>query len=400
MILSNNSEPILLTVPEGGIPQVTHHDLAKELAELAKSTGPFAVDTERASGIRYSDRAYLVQIKRFDSKIILLDPVGIEDQLFPLAKLMDEEWILHDAAQDLPSLAELGLFPKRIFDTQMAALLLGFEKVSLKAVIAHLLGYELAKEHSNSDWSMRPIPAQMRAYAALDVALLHDLRNELSQMLHDAKRDTWFLQECEAIRTSKPPAPKQQPWRKIANRIEIKDRRALAMLKNLWQMRDELACARDIAPSKLIRSEILGEIARRKPRSLGEITHSTLLRRGSLREFAPNIWQAIAAAWKIKTEDLPERNYVSQHQPFPHLSTWATKNPPAAARYSALRTNIFQLAADLGIRQDILLKPKVQKSIAWSGWASATDLSEKLSDLGARPWQIEQCAQAILAAAK
>ncbi|XCB30018.1 HRDC domain-containing protein [Arcanobacterium hippocoleae] len=276
-----------LDQPSGGIPEVINTDFFDAVKRICAGTGAFAVDTERANGIRYSNRAYLLQIKRESDEIFLIDPVGIENQFPQLAQVMQGEWILHAADQDLPCLAELGLVPEKIFDTKVAALLLGFEHVSLQALTAQILGYALAKEHSAADWSMRPLSPQMRNYAALDVELLHPLKDELTKMLRSSGRYEWFLQECEEIRLRIPPEPKKQPWRKTANRVEIEDRRALAMLENMWWVRENIAKERDIAPSRLINSTILGELARRKPRSRADVVRSPLLRRKICANSAP-----------------------------------------------------------------------------------------------------------------
>ena len=121
-----------LDVPREGIPDVTHEDIDDAVAALTAGHGPFSIDTERAMGIRYSARAYLVQIRREGAGTFLIDPVGIEDRLGPLAEaLAADQWILHAADQDLPSLREIGLNPPDVFDTEVAGILLGLERVSL-----------------------------------------------------------------------------------------------------------------------------------------------------------------------------------------------------------------------------------------------------------------------------
>lgn len=396
----NSENPALtpLNEPVNGIPDIVHDNISATISKLATGRGAFAIDTERADGIRYSNRAYLIQIKRENDEIFLIDPIGIESELTELAEIMHAEWILHAADQDLACLAELGLIPTKIFDTEIAALILGFERVSLQALVAEILGIALAKEYSVADWSMRPIPSEMRSYAALDVELLHLLKDELTKLLKKAGRYEWFLAECEETRKKKPPQPKKQPWRKTANKALIQDRRALAMLENMWLAREEIAKERDIAPNKLINPTILGELARRKPRSRADVSHSAFLRQKNLREFVPIFWTAIEKAWHTKITDLPERTYVKNHEPYPHLSKWEFQNPAGFYRWQKLRKAILDYSSEIGIRQDILLKPKIQKLIAWEGWDSKTDLSEKLTNFGARQWQISQCVPVILRA--
>lgn len=148
-------------------------------AVLAAGTGPVAVDVERASGFRYSQRAYLVQVFRRDAGVFLFDPPAIGD-FAPLQDAIgDVEWVLHAASQDLPSLRELHLEPRTIFDTELASRLLGHERVGLGAVVEDTLGITLKKEHSAADWSTRPLPDSWLEYAALDVLHLIDVRDVL-----------------------------------------------------------------------------------------------------------------------------------------------------------------------------------------------------------------------------
>ena len=144
---------------------------AERAAErLMAGEGPVAVDVERASGFRYTQRAYLIQVYRRGGGLYLFDPPAIGDFSSLQIAIGDEEWVLHAASQDLPSLHEAGLRPSRIFDTELASRLLGKERVGLGAVVEDALGITLAKAHSAADWSTRPLPESWLEYAALDVA--------------------------------------------------------------------------------------------------------------------------------------------------------------------------------------------------------------------------------------
>src|SRR5690625_1970363 len=134
---------------------------------LADASGPVAVDVERASGFRYSARAYLVQVFRRGAGVFHFDPPAIGDVTALQAAIGDAEWVFHAASQDLPSLADLGLVPVRIFDTELSARLLGWSGVGLAAVVERTLGVALRKEHSAADWSTRPLPDAWLEYAAL-----------------------------------------------------------------------------------------------------------------------------------------------------------------------------------------------------------------------------------------
>lgn len=395
MTTSDNVEARPLLEPREGIPDVINSDIDAVADALSRGTGPFAVDTERAMGIRYSNRAYLIQIRREGAGTFLIDPIGVEDQFAELARVMDDEWILHAADQDLPCLRELGLEPGKIFDTELAGLILGFERVSLQAMLAEVLGWALAKEHSNADWSQRPLGKELLAYAALDVELLIELRSALIDMLSDAGRLDWFEQECEAVRLKKPNDPPQQPWRRVTRQADIRDRRSLAMVRELWNARDRLAQSRDLAPGKVLPNKVLAELASRKPRSRADVVNSSLMRSRMRRDDVDSWWNAINIAWHLDERALPERRFSEGKEPHPPVNRWDRLEPEAAERWSQVRSVVFGLADELGIRQDILLKPAHQKLLAWNGWENEDDLRAKLDEYGSRPWQIDIVAEPL-----
>ncbi|HEY4152634.1 MAG TPA: ribonuclease D, partial [Pseudolysinimonas sp.] len=185
------------------------------VARLAAGEGPFAVDAERASGFRYSQRAYLIQIFRRGSGAFLFDPPAIGD-FSALAELMaGEEWILHAASQDLACLREIGLDPVRIFDTELGARLAGLPRVGLGPVVEQLLGIHLAKEHSAADWSTRPLPQSWLVYAALDVELLPDLRDKIAEILDAAGKTEIAEEEFAAVLLREAPV-REEPWRRLS----------------------------------------------------------------------------------------------------------------------------------------------------------------------------------------
>lgn len=146
-------EPLLVITPHDGVPPLvdTPRGLTAALDALAAGTGPIAIDAERASGFRYGQRAYLIQLHRVDGGTWLIDPIALPD-LHRLAEFVAPlEWILHAATQDLPCLAEVGLRPTRLFDTELAGRLLGRDRVGLGPLVAAELGWHLAKGHGAAD---------------------------------------------------------------------------------------------------------------------------------------------------------------------------------------------------------------------------------------------------------
>ncbi|WP_345713847.1 ribonuclease D, partial [Kineococcus glutinatus] len=168
----------LLDAPRDGLPPVVSDEagLAAVIAAMRAGSGPVAVDAERASGYRYGQRAFLVQLRRAGAGTALVDPTGLPDLSELGAAISDAEWVLHAASQDLPCLAELGMRPVSLFDTELGSRLAGLPRVGLGAVVEELLGIRLAKEHSAVDWSTRPLPEPWLTYAALDVEVLVDVR--------------------------------------------------------------------------------------------------------------------------------------------------------------------------------------------------------------------------------
>ncbi len=397
---SSNASVRPLNTPRNGIPEVINTDLTRVAQSLQNNAGAIAIDTERAMGIRYANRAYLIQFRQENGEIFLIDPVGIETEFAKLVKPMQKEWILHAADQDLPCLAELGLRPTKVFDTQMAGLILGFDKVSLQIMLEEMLGYRLAKAHSSADWSKRPLPEAMLAYAALDVELLHELKNELVPMLKMTKRYAWFLEECEAILHAEPPKPKTDLWRKTANQLGIKDVRSLGMLANLWEARERLAQNRDLAPNRILPAKTLGYLAKNKPRSRSDVAKSPLLRKRVLQKDIDVWWEAIEKTWQADTSSLPSRRATETDKSVPKMHIWQNTNEEAAQRWEILRASILSHAEYLGIRQEVLLKPALQKRAAWEGWNSSEELESNLLTWGARPWQVKQCLPQIMQAFK
>jgi ribonuclease D len=170
------------------------------VTKIAAGYGPIAVDAERASGFKFSQRAYLIQLYRRGAGSFLFDPPAIGSFSELNDAIAREEWILHAASQDLACLREVGLDPRVIFDTELAARLLGIPRVGLGSVVEEFLGIHLKKEHSAADWSRRPLPESWLEYAALDVELLPDLRDKLAELLIENSKAVIAAQEFEATR--------------------------------------------------------------------------------------------------------------------------------------------------------------------------------------------------------
>ncbi|HEX8781140.1 MAG TPA: ribonuclease D, partial [Nocardioides sp.] len=226
---AEGTEPAPLLTLRDGLPPVvdTPAALAEACEALAAAGGPVAIDAERASGYRYSARAYLIQLRREGAGTWLVDPIPF-GTLEPLQEaLAGTEWILHAATQDLPCLREVGLEPAALFDTELAGRLLGYPRVGLATLVETVLGQRMRKEHSAADWSTRPLPKAWLDYAALDVEVLLELREALGAELDAAGKREWARQEFEHLVTAVPSGPRQDPWRRTSGMHRARGRRAL-----------------------------------------------------------------------------------------------------------------------------------------------------------------------------
>jgi len=360
---------------------------------IREGQGPIAVDAERASGFRYSQRAYLIQLFRRGSGTMLLDPPAIGDFTDLADAMAGEEWVLHAASQDLACLREVGLDPDRIFDTELAARLLGFDRVGLGPVVEQLLGLHLAKEHSAADWSTRPLPTSWLVYAALDVELLLDVRDREAELLDEAGKTAIAQQEFEAVRVKEVRQAPAEPWRRLSGVHAVRGARNLAVARELWRARDEYARAVDAAPGRLVPDASLVAVARTPPASKRELAAMRSFSGRASRQEIDRWWAAIEAG--MATEDLPATRVASDAPPPPRA--WADRAPEADRRLKAARPAVAAIADELHLPTENLLTPDTLRRVAWEPPAEPTaeTVGAALAALGARPWQIEATASAI-----
>ncbi|GAA2035552.1 ribonuclease D [Yaniella flava] len=397
-----DTEPILLEEPQGGIPPVidTEAQLQHVADKLRQGTGAVAVDTERASGYRYGQRAFLIQLKREGDTIWLIDAESL-DNLDPIQDaLSGVEWILHAAIQDLPSLRQAGLWPDRLFDTELAGRLLGYQRVSLSALLEHKLNVSLAKEHSAADWSVRPLTEDMRNYAALDVELLHELRAAMQQELADEHKLEIAYEEFHSLLNRPLKPPRKDPWRKTSGIHEVTDRSTLAIVKSLWTTREKLAKSRDLPPAKLLNDRSLVAAAKAQPRTVPQLMKIPRMRRKAASRDARRWLQAIQDGIKMANDPdkLPPMRASSQSPPA--VKAWREKEPLAARRLQTCRARLSRIAQEQSIPLENLLLPETLREICWRPPEPITpeSVERRLKDLGARPWQI-QAASAVITVA-
>jgi ribonuclease D len=401
----------LLTAPYEGLPTLitTTSQFEEMLVKLAQGRGPFAVDAERASGYRYSARAYLIQIKRTDGGLHLIDPIpfGDDHSLFhQLNELWsNEEVILHASTQDLPCLRELGLNPTRLFDTELAGRIAGMPRVALGTLTESLLEVSLAKEHSAQDWSIRPLPEDWLTYAALDVELLVDLRDEIEKILEDKGKLGWAEEEFSAILAAPAPAKRIDPWRRTSGSHKLRKKEELVVVRELWEARDNLARELDISQGRLLSDLAISTLAIAS--QVQPLTNKKQLEkalrpigiRARWMEYC-DLWiTAIEDALAVPSEELPPLKVKGDG--LPQIKIWRERFPEKYIPLSHARAKLAEAAADRELPVENLLTPELMRKICWNYGGNPTptiDIARDLASWGARSWQIEITAPLLSAA--
>jgi ribonuclease D len=404
---SSAPDPVPLPAPADGVPAVSVYadEIASAAAFLASGNGPFAVDAERASGFRYSNRAYLIQIRRAGAGTVLIDPVSHGGDplavLRPLAAVLGtDEWVLHAADQDLPCLAEVGMRPPALYDTELAGRLAGFDRVNLAAMVQRLLGLGLAKGHGAADWSKRPLPAAWLNYAALDVEVLLALRDAVAGVLAEQGKTDWAAQEFEHVRTFEAQPTRRDRWRRTSGIHKVRNRRALAGVRQLWLARDHIARHRDIAPGRILPDSAIIDAAHADPKTVDDLLKLPVFG-GPKQRRSAQVWLNALVAGR---ED-PDPPHTSEPQNGPPPAVrWSKRKPEAAARLEAARSGLGALSERVDVPTENLVAPELVRRLCWD-WTPTADSTSAaaaveavLRDGGARAWQRE-LAVPVLAAA-
>lgn len=394
------AEPTPLLEPRDGLPEVVTDSeaLKATIAAFAGAEGPVAVDAERASGYRYGHRAYLIQLRRAGAGTALIDPIAAPDLTELGEALAGAEWVLHAASQDLACLADVGMRPSELFDTELAGRLLNLPRVGLGPLVENVLGYTLEKGHSAADWSTRPLPEDWLLYAALDVELLIELRDALEVMLRDAGKLDWAHEEFAAVLSAAPPAARADPWRRTSGLHRIRDRRGLAAVRQLWQARDELARKRDLSPGRVLPDSAIIDAALALPATQDELAAMPVFRGRSQRREIARWFGALAEARRLPESALPPQTAAYDGPPPPR--SWAARQPDAAARLAAARVAVTAIAEKNELPIENVLTPDTLRRAAWAPPNPPTEeaVAALFRQHGAREWQIQLTAAAVAAA--
>jgi len=389
-----------LTMPADGVPPIidTVEALAEAATRFAAGTGPVAADAERASGFRYGQATYLAQFKREGSGLILIDTDALPDLSSFGDALGDAEWVFHAASQDLPGMHDLGMHPSSVFDTELAARLLGWPKVGLAAVVERELALALAKEHSAQDWSTRPLPHEWLVYAALDVEILLELRDKIHAHLVDAGKLEWAKQEFEAVRLAPPSAPRIDPWRRTSGCHSVRDQRGLAIVKSLWEARDLEAQRRDTSPGRILRDGAIIAAAQARPASFDALVALREWQSKGTRRRAREWYAAVEEAMTMHEKKLPPRRGPVADGP-PQARVWRDRRPDAHLRLTHAREGFQSLVETYEIPAENLLQPDAMRRCCWDYRDGGEPwIREYLAGRGARQWQIDLTAPVLAAA--
>ena len=401
------SELTPLLLPRAGVPPVITTESAFEemISTLLNGVGPIAIDAERASGYKYSQRAYLIQLYRVNGGLHLIDPIAIENKSLWQEfnkNFANIEWVIHASTQDLPCLLELGLNPQSLFDTELGARIAGSPRVGLGALAESLLELQLAKEHSAVDWSIRPLKPEWLTYAALDVDVLLDIRQKVEKLLLEKNKLDWAKEDFAAIllnfKSKQGDQPKVDRWRKTSGMHKVRDRLTMTIIKDLWLDRDQLAQELDIAPGRILNDEAIIEIATKKPSTIEAIT-KVIGWRSKIQSPPYDRWLAqLNHSLATPVEQQVELRIQSNN--LPPIKVWKERNPLGYARLSHARAGIAALALELDLPIENLITPELVRKLCWELPRNKESdyeiyVAEQLKQMGARDWQISQVTPVI-----
>lgn len=399
-----------LLTPRAGVPEVisTEAKFEEMIARLLKGNGPIAIDAERASGYKYSQRAYLIQIYRNNGGLHLIDPIPfIGSGLWQKfnENFSKYEWVIHASTQDLPCLLELGLDPQTLFDTELGARIAGCPKVGLGPLSESLLELQLAKEHSAVDWSIRPLKPEWLTYAALDVDVLLDIREKVEALLIEKNKLNWAKEDFASVlknfKLKQDQPAKPDRWRRTSGMHKVRDRLNMTIIRDLWMSRNELAQELDLAPGRVLGDEAIVEIAIKRP-TTAEAMAKVISWRTKLD--APPFGRWLAVLNKSLLTPLDEQVEIRvPSTAMPPIKIWKDKNPLGYARLTHARAKIAELSVAIEVPAENLITPELVRKLCWE--LPPVDQSKyeeyvasQLKSYGARDWQIEQVAPLIASA--
>jgi ribonuclease D len=360
--------------------QAIYLDTAQETSRFLRSIAGvdlLAIDTEGASFHRFIDRIYLLQLSTRDcSAIIDPLPIGAPEELGTLLEDPKVEIVFHDADYDLRLLRQDYEWQVRnIFDTRVAAQLLGIRAFGLAALLEKYFGVKLDKKHQRADWSMRPLTPDMLEYAAQDTMHLLSLRDRLAEELKRTGRWEWASEEFARLEETRWEVEDESTSFLRMKGARDLNRRELAVLRELVIWRNEVARRADRATFRVVGNEPLFELARSKPTTREALASIKGMPRSLLDRASTDILQAVKRGVELPDADLPR---------FPKAVRWE-RDPDFDTRVTALRTVRDQAATRLDLDPGVLCSRDRLEAVARRNPATIDEMSE-IAEL--RRWQV------------
>ena len=383
MTVNTKPTPILVYTPKA---------LRQMIAQLRKRVR-FALDTESNSLYSYQGRVCLIQISAPDGNgagmvDYLVDPLRLDD-LAPLGELLADsanEIVMHAADNDMLTLyRSYGFTFARIFDTQLAARILGWKQVGLAAILEKNFGLVSDKRMQRTDWGKRPLTPQQIAYAVMDTHYLLPLRDLLVEELQ--QRGRWEeAQDAFAMLAAADQSLRQTDERTFWGMRATRDveREQHGVLEALWQWREETARAADRPPFKVVNDSVLIAMAQQQPQNLDGFRSIDGLSDLQVRRYGNALLNALDIGRVRPLPPLPNGDSRPDHM----------LEKPAVARFDALRRWRTETARARGVDPDIVLPNSTLLAIAQHNPATLEELS-KVPDLGV--WKTANYGPQILA---
>ena len=355
----------------------TAEDTARFLESIANADA-IALDTEGASFHRFVDRIYLLQVSTRDKSAVIDPlPIGTPAGLGTLLESPRVEVVFHDADYDLRLLQQdYGWHVRHIFDTRVAAQLLGLRAFGLAALLERYFGVKLDKKHQRADWSMRPLTPDMLDYAAQDTMYLLDLRDRLRGELEQKGRWSWAQEEFQLLEGTRWPEEAEDTGFLRLKGARDLSRRELALLRELVRWRDDVARRADKATFRVLGNEQLLEIARSKPDAREALATIKGMPRGILESRAQDILSAVRQGLAVPEAQLPR---------FAKAPRW-DRDPDFDARVTALKTVRDAAATRLEMDPGVLCSRDRMEAVARKNPATLPEL-ESVTEL--RHWQVD-----------
>ena len=355
-------------------------DVEKFTSEIAK-TREIALDTEGASFHRFVDRVYLLQLStRARHAVIDPLPMGVPPGLGALLEDPAVEVVFHDADYDLRLLQQdYGWHIRNIFDTRVAAQLLGYTAFGLAALLERFFDVKLDKKHQRADWSMRPLTGDMLDYAAQDTRWLLQLRDHMASELERMGRTAWAREEFALLEGTR--WVDEEPGMSYLRMKGARDlsRRELAVLRELVPWRDAVAGVLDRATFRVLGNEQLLEIARSQPQSKDALGRIKGMPRAILEQRGAELLDAVRRALAVPDAELPK---------FPRAARW-DRDPEFDSRVSALKTARDAAAKRLELDPGVLCSRDRLEAVARKNPVSVEEVAE-VPEL--RRWQVAELA--------